>query len=98
VLLGATTNLNPYILSLQVLPAFVAALIGGLENIKGALVGSVIVGFTIGLVPVLIAPLPLIGKLAGQNGADTVFLGLVAFAVMVLRGQRFSASDVRSGL
>lgn len=91
VLLSATTQLHPYDLSLQVLPAFVAALIGGLESIAGALTGSVIVGLTIGIVPVF-------GGVGKQSGAPVVALAAVAFVVMVLRGARFSASDVRSGL
>ncbi|HUS62407.1 MAG TPA: branched-chain amino acid ABC transporter permease, partial [Acidimicrobiales bacterium] len=61
-LLAASTNLHPYTLSLQVLPAFVAALIGGLDDIKGALVGSAVVGFTVGVVPTF-------GALGEQVGA-----------------------------
>lgn len=91
VLLGASTNLHPYTLSLQVLPAFVAALIGGLENVKGALYGSVIVGMTVGIVPTF-------GGFGQQVGASQLGLAVLAFIVMVMRGQRFSASDVRSGL
>lgn len=91
VLLGASTNLHPYTLSLQVLPAFVAALIGGLENTKGALYGSVIVGLTVGIVPTL-------GGFGKQVGAAQLGLALLAFIVMTIRGQRFAASDVRSGL
>lgn len=91
VLLGASTNLHPYTLSLQVLPAFVAALIGGLESIQGALYGSLIVGLTVGIVPTL-------GGFGHQVGADKVGLAILAFAVMMFRGQKFSASDVRSGL
>ena len=44
VLLASSTVLHPYTLSLQVLPAFVAALIGGLDSVAGAVVGSVVVG------------------------------------------------------
>lgn len=91
ILLGASTNLHPYILALQVLPAFVAALIGGLENVTGALYGSIIVGLTVGVVPTL-------GGFGEQVGAPEVGLAVLAFVVMSLRGQRFSASDVRSGL
>lgn len=85
-LLAASTNLHPYTLSLQVLPAFVAALIGGLDDIKGALVGSAVVGFTIGVVPTF-------GSLGEQVGAPQLALALLAFAVMYVRGQRFSISD-----
>lgn len=91
VLLAATTNLHPYTLSLQVLPAFVAALIGGLESVQGALAGAAVVGVTIGIVPTL-------GAVGAQVGASQLALALLAFVVMSLRGQRFSASDVRSGL
>jgi branched-subunit amino acid ABC-type transport system permease component len=91
VLLAAALVLHPYILALQVIPAFVAALIGGLENVKGAVYGSVIVGLTIGLVPT-------ISVFKDQQGMPQVVLALLAFGVMALRGQRFAAGDVRSGL
>jgi branched-chain amino acid transport system permease protein len=92
VLLAASTNLEPYTLSLQVLPAFVAALLGGLDNVQGALYGSAVVGLTIGLVP------SFFGSFGQKAGAPQFFLVLLAFLVMSLRGQRFSATDVRSGL
>lgn len=91
VLLGASTNLHPYNLSLQVLPAFVAALIGGLENEKGAVWGSAIVGLTVGIVPT-------VGSLGQQVGAPQVALGLLAFAVMSLRGRRISMAETAGAL
>ena len=91
VLLASALVLHPYILALQVLPAFVAALIGGLESVPGALYGSVIVGVTVGIVPTL-------GQSFQRQGMPQLALALLAFVVMSLRGQRFSASDVRSGL
>ena len=90
VLLGAATDLHPYILALQVLPAFVAALIGGLESVAGAVVGSAVVGLAIGLVPT-------IGGFGRQVGASQLGLAAIAFIVMTVRGQRFSTTD-RSGL
>lgn len=90
VLLGASTNLHPYHLSLQVLPAFVAALIGGLESVPGAVAGSVIVGVTLGVVPS-------IGVLGEQVGTSQVALGILAFVVMSLRGKRFSVAEHGSG-
>ena len=86
VLLGASTNLHPYNLSLQVLPAFVAALLGGLENATGALWGSIIVGFTVGVVPTF-------GSLGEQIGAPQLALTILAFVVMSARGKRFSVAD-----
>lgn len=91
VLLGATSSFTPYTLPLSVLPAFVAALIGGLENIRGALLGSAVVGLTVGIVPNL-------GGFGQQVGAPQLGLAILAFIVMSLRGQKFSATDVRSGL
>ena len=91
VLLAASTNLHPYTLSLQVLPAFVAALIGGLESVPGALYGAIIVGFAVGIVPTL-------GGIGRQVGAPQLALALLAFVVMSLRGNRFSISDVGGGL
>lgn len=91
VLLGASTNLHPYNLSLQVLPAFVAALIGGLENVRGAVWGSLIVGLTLGIVPS-------IEWVGGQIGAPQVALTLLAFVVMSLRGTRFSTATTSGAL
>jgi branched-chain amino acid transport system permease protein len=86
VLLAASTNLHPYTLSLQVLPAFVAALIGGLTSVPGAVVGSVVVGVTVGIVPTL-------PGLGGQVGAPQVALAVVAVVVMSLRGERLVAAE-----
>jgi branched-subunit amino acid ABC-type transport system permease component len=92
VLLGSSTNLHPYNLSLQVLPAFVAALLGGLENVPGALWGSIVVGITVGVVPT-------IGGLGEQVGMPQLALTLLAFAVMSMRGKRFSVvADTAGGL
>jgi branched-subunit amino acid ABC-type transport system permease component len=91
VLLASALVLHPYVLALQVLPAFVAALIGGLESVPGALYGSLIVGVTVGIVPTL-------GHSFQRQGTPQLALALLAFVVMSLRGQKFSASDVRSGL
>jgi branched-chain amino acid transport system permease protein len=90
VLLAAATNLHPYILSLEMLPAFVAALIGGLESERGALLGAAIVGLTIGIVPSISA-------LAHTTGAPQVGLAIVAFIVMARRGERIVATDVHAG-
>jgi len=90
-LLAGALILHPYILALQVLPAFVAALIGGLENIKGAIYGSAVVGLAVGIVPSL-------GGAFERQGTAQLALALLAFVVMSLRGQRFAVSDVRSGL
>lgn len=91
ILLGASTSLHPYILSLQVLPAFVVALIGGLEVVSGAVWGAVIVGLTVGMVPAF-------GSIGRQVGVPQLALALVAFVVMSLRGAKITAGDVRTGL
>ncbi len=96
VLLAAVTNLDPYNLSFQVLPAFVAALIGGLESLPGAVGGSAIVGLLFGLVPAL-AKLPLIGGLFRYTGATQLVLTLAALFVMALRGNRFAGADSSDG-
>lgn len=88
-LLAASTILHPFTLSLQVLPAFVAALIGGLVSVPGAVVGSVVVGLTLGIVPTL-------GGIGEQVGAPQVALGVLAFVVMSLRGARFSVAQSSS--
>jgi branched-chain amino acid transport system permease protein len=91
ILLAGDSGLHPYILSLQVLPAFVAALIGGLDSPAGALVGAGIVGLAIGIVPS-------IGLINEQVGAPQLALAIIAFVIMGLRGRKFQGSDVRSAL
>jgi ABC-type branched-subunit amino acid transport system ATPase component/branched-subunit amino acid ABC-type transport system permease component len=92
ILLAAVTSLDPYTLSLQVLPAFVAGLIGGLESLIGAMVGSVIVGLTFGLVPAL-GQLPGVGGLFRNAGAPQLVLTLAALVVMVARGRRVAGVE-----
>ena len=95
VLLGGVNNLSPYTLSLQMLPAFVAALIGGLASLTGVLVGAACVGFLQGLVPAmgLIAPLR---RISGQLGLSQLVLTILALTVMYLRGGKYSSSDIRA--
>jgi branched-chain amino acid transport system permease protein len=91
ILLAGDVGLHPYLLPLQVLPAFVAALIGGLDSAGGALIGSIIVGLAIGLVPSF-------GTFGQQVGAPQLALTILAFIIMGARGRRFQASDVRTAL
>lgn len=86
VLLAAATNLHPYTLSRQVLPGFVAALLGGLGSLPGAIAGSAIVGVTQGLVSSA-------GPLAGQPGSAQLVLAVVALIVMAARGRRLVGSS-----
>lgn len=90
VLLAAVTILHPVILSLQAVPALVAALIGGLGSLPGALVGAVIVGGTVGLVPA-------IPSLQRIQGSAQLLLAILALGVMASRGERYVATDVRGG-
>lgn len=90
ILLGAVTILHPVVLSLQAVPALVAALIGGLGSLPGALVGSVIVGSSLGLVPAL-------PSLQRVEGSAQMLLAILAFGVMAARGERYVATDVRGG-
>jgi ABC-type branched-subunit amino acid transport system ATPase component/branched-subunit amino acid ABC-type transport system permease component len=92
ILLAAVTNLDPYNLPLQVLPAFVAALIGGLGSLTGAMLGSVIAGLLFGFVP-LFASLPLVGSLFSSSGATQLVLALLAMVVMATRGRRLSGAE-----
>lgn len=91
ILLAAVTSLHPYVLPLQALPAFIAALIGGIESLPGALVGSAMVGITQGLVPVL-------GAFGRAQGAPQLLLALLAMVVMAARGAKLVAGDVRQAL
>jgi branched-subunit amino acid ABC-type transport system permease component len=87
ILLAAVTNLNPYTLSLQMLPAFVAALIGGLASLPGALVGALVVGTAQGLVPAF-SLVPGLRRVATQVGMSQLVLTVLALGVLYLRGQR----------
>ncbi len=95
ILLSSVMSLDPFGFPLQALPAFVAALIGGLGSMPGALLGALVVGLTIGAVPGLTS-VPLIGDFTSSIGAPQAVLALVAFAVMAMRGEKLSASNVRS--
>ncbi|HVE92723.1 MAG TPA: ATP-binding cassette domain-containing protein [Actinomycetota bacterium] len=86
-----TTNLHPYVLSFQALFGFVAALIAGMASLPGAVLGAVVVGVTLGLVPVL-------GSLGQMQGAPQLLLAVIAIAAMAFRGRRIVAgADVRGG-
>lgn len=89
ILLGGITTLSPYVTSLQALPAFVAALLGGMASLPGAVAGAAIVG-------VSFAVIPSIGGLAGIAGLEQLLLALAAVGAMVSRGQRIVGGDVRS--
>jgi ABC-type branched-subunit amino acid transport system ATPase component/branched-subunit amino acid ABC-type transport system permease component len=97
ILLSGVTSLQPYSLSLQMLPAFVAALIGGFASPGGAVLGSAVVGVAQGIVPWM-ATLPLVGGIMGQTGVTEVVLTLVAVLVMSLRGSRLVAGETRTAL
>ncbi|MDQ3757673.1 MAG: branched-chain amino acid ABC transporter permease [Actinomycetota bacterium] len=88
ILLAAVTTLHPVVLSLQAVPALVAALIGGLGSLPGALIGAAVVGATLGLVPAVPA-------LQAVEGSAQVLLTGLAFVVMARRGERYVATDVR---
>ncbi|HEV7680208.1 MAG TPA: branched-chain amino acid ABC transporter permease [Candidatus Dormibacteraeota bacterium] len=95
ILLSGATELDPYSVSLGVLPAFVAALIGGLESMPGVCLGAVIVGLVQGMVPTLSA-IPQVGGLVQQQGSSELIVGLLALVVMAFRGARLVMSDVRA--
>ena len=97
ILLAAVTNLQPYSLSLQMLPAFVAALIGGFGSLVGAVVGAGIVGVAQGIVPAF-GSVPGLRGIATQVGMPQLVLTIVALAAMYFRGGRFSGGDSRTAL
>ena len=98
VMLAAVTNLDPYTLSLQVLPAFVAALIGGLESLPGALGGSVVAGLAFGVIPYF-GGTPIIGRVARFSGSSQLALTILTLIVLATRGRRLAAADtVEAGL
>ncbi len=95
IMLAALISLEPFGFPLQALPGFVAALIGGLGSLPGALVGAAVVGYATGGVPGL-GVIPLFDNFVSSIGAAQAVLALVAFVVMARRGERLSAGDVRS--
>ena len=92
ILLAAATNLNPYTLSLEVLPAFVAALLGGLESLGGAMLGAVIAGLIFGLVP-LMSTWPIVGPFFSLPGAPQLVLTILTLVLLAVRGNRISGAD-----
>jgi ABC-type branched-subunit amino acid transport system ATPase component/ABC-type branched-subunit amino acid transport system permease subunit len=96
ILLAAITILTPYDLPLQTLPAFVAALLGGIESLPGAIIGSAAVGFIYGVVPAT-SDLPVIKAVTGTIGGKELVLTVVALFVMARRGQRFSVATRDDG-
>jgi ABC-type branched-subunit amino acid transport system ATPase component/ABC-type branched-subunit amino acid transport system permease subunit len=94
ILLGGVTSLSPYSLALQMLPAFVAALLGGLGSIGGAIAGAVLVGALTGLVPAF-GLIPWTRTYASQLGMPQLVLTILALVVMYTRGGRYSATDIR---
>lgn len=81
VLLAGVTNLHPYTLSRQVLPAFVAALIGGFGSLSGAVAGAVVVGLAQGIISS-------VGPLTGHPGSAELVLAVIALVVMATRGRK----------
>jgi branched-subunit amino acid ABC-type transport system permease component len=94
ILLAGANGLDPFSISLGVLPAFIAALIGGLESMPGVCLGALIVGLVQGMVPAL-SSVPHVGTWAESQGTPVLVVGVLALCVMATRGQRLSAGDVR---
>ncbi len=95
ILLASATALDPFNIALGVLPAFVAALIGGLESMPGVCIGAAIIGITQGLVPWIGVIEPRVGSVVQGQGAPQLVLGVLALVVMATRGARLVAGDVR---
>jgi branched-chain amino acid transport system permease protein len=97
ILLAAVTNLQPYSLSLQMLPAFVAALIGGFGSLPGAVIGAAVVGVAQGMVPAFTV-VPGVRGLASQVGMPQLVLTILALGAMFFRGGKLSVGDSRTAL
>jgi branched-subunit amino acid ABC-type transport system permease component len=95
ILLAGARGLDPFTISLGVLPAFIAALIGGLESMPGVLAGAVIVGVVEGMVPAL-GSVPSISGIVLAPGAPELVIGVLALVVMAMRGQRLATSNIRA--
>jgi branched-subunit amino acid ABC-type transport system permease component len=100
ILLSSATVLDPFSISLGVLPAFIAALIGGLDSMPGVLLGAILVGLVQGMVPAF-GLVPRLGNIdpgafAQGQGAPVLVLGVVALVAMGFRGARLSTGDAKS--
>jgi len=95
ILLAGASELDPFSVSLGVLPAFVAALIGGLESMPGVCIGAFIVGTVQGMVPAL-TQVPKLSQIVQGQGAPELVLSVLALLVMGMRGARLVTGDVRS--
>lgn len=95
IMLSVVSSLDPFGFPLQALPGFVAALIGGLGSMPGALAGAAVVGFAAGAVPGF-GVVPALSSFSASVGASQLVLALVAFFVMARRGERLAVGDVRS--
>ena len=95
ILLSSATTLEPFGIALGVLPAFVAALIGGLDSMPGVLLGAAIVGLTQGMVPAL-GLVPGLGGIVSSPGTPQLVLGVLALIVMGLRGVQLSTGDTKA--
>lgn len=80
ILFTAVAVVNAYTTPLQALGGFLAALIGGLENVTGALFGALLVGLLLGAVP-------LVPGLSAVDGGGPLLLTLIGFAAMAARGK-----------
>jgi len=94
ILLAGANGLDPFSSSLGVLPAFVAALLGGLETTTGVAIGAVVVGVVQGMVPAF-GVFPSLSRIVQGQGAPQLVLGVVALIVMASRGARLVTGDVR---
>jgi len=94
ILLAGANGLDPFTSSLGVLPAFVAALLGGLESTTGVAAGAAVVGIVQGMVPAF-GVFPSVSHLVQGQGAPQLVLGAVALVVMASRGARLVTGDVR---
>lgn len=82
-MLAAVGSLHPYNLALAALPAYVAALIGGMNSLPAAVGGAAVVGLMQGLIPLL-------GPLERLEGNTQLAIAVVALMVMASRGARFA--------
>ncbi len=85
-MLAAVGSLHPYNLALAALPAYVAALLGGMDAIPMAVLGAGAVGMIEGLVP-------LIGPLERVEGKSQLVIAIVALIVMARRGARVTGAE-----
>lgn len=90
-MLAAVGSLHPFNLAFAALPAYVAALLGGMQSLPGAVAGAAVVGLVQSWAPLL-------GPVGDLEGNGQLVVAVIALAVMASRGARITGGDAGGAL